>query len=180
MVDVTDTEGSDGPPPFVDVFASGDAEQRVYETILQSRDPTSAREIAETADCAPKTARKHLDWFTQLGIVTCHDGNPVTFERNDAYFEWRHINDLATSHTAEELQERIQELTARIFEYEEKYDADSPAEVDAIAVAKANDEWTIDEVYVDLGDWATVREQQKRCKRARQRRTNDDGEYEFE
>jgi predicted ArsR family transcriptional regulator len=69
-VDVTDTDGSDGSPPFVDVFASGDAEQRVYEAILQSRDPTSARATAETTDCAPKTARKHLDWFTQLGIVT--------------------------------------------------------------------------------------------------------------
>ena len=38
---VSGTDGSDGPPPFEDVFASDDVELRVYDTILQTREPTA-------------------------------------------------------------------------------------------------------------------------------------------
>lgn len=41
-------------------------------------------------------------------------------------------------------------------------------QVDAIAVAEANDERTIDDVYRDMTDWATAREERERYERARQ------------
>jgi hypothetical protein len=41
--------------------------------------------IADRADCDPKTARKYLGWFANLGIVTRHDGHPATYERDDAF-----------------------------------------------------------------------------------------------
>jgi predicted transcriptional regulator len=108
-----------------DAFASDDVEQRVYGTILQTREPTTASAIADSVDCDPKTARKYLGWFETLGIVTRHDGHPATYERNDAYFEWRRINQLAANHSVEDLQDRVRELTTRISEYEATYDAAS-------------------------------------------------------
>ncbi|QKY18904.1 sugar-specific transcriptional regulator TrmB [Halolamina sp. CBA1230] len=159
------TDGADGPPPFDEPFTGDDVEQRVYGTILQTREPTAASAIADAADCDPKTARKYLEWFDDLGIVTRHDGRPVTYERNDSYFEWRRINQLAAEYTVEELQARVRELTTRIDEYEATYDARSPAAVDAVAAAE---ERPIDDVYEDLADWATAREERERYERARQ------------
>ena len=173
---MSETDGADGPPPFEDAFTGDDVEQRIYSTILQTREPTTASVIADSANCDPKTARKYLGWFDDLGIVTRHDGHPATYERNDAYFEWRRIDQLAADHSVEELQERVRELTTRITEYEEAYDATTPAAVDAITVAEASDRRTIDDVYGDLGDWATACEERDRYERARQQRTGGERE----
>lgn len=158
-----------GCPPFEDVVASDDVARRVYDTILQVRELTSVEAIADAADCDPETARKFLTWFTELRIITRHDGQPATFERNDAYFDWRRVNELAATHSDAELRDRIQDLTARISEYEERYDAASPAAVDAVAVAETS-ERSIDEVHVNLGDWATAHEQREQYERALQQR----------
>jgi predicted transcriptional regulator len=166
----------DGPPSFEDAFSGDDVEQRIYGTILQLREPVTASAITERVGCDPKTARKYLDWFADLGIVTCYDGHPATYERNNAYFEWRRINQLAADHTVEDLQERVRELTTRITDYEDTYDAASPAAVDAVTVAEASDERTIDDVYSDLADWATAREERERYERARQQRAGPQGE----
>ncbi|MDB2265605.1 sugar-specific transcriptional regulator TrmB [Halorubrum ezzemoulense] len=173
---MAETDAGDGPPPFEDVFASDDVEQRIYSIILQTREPTPISAIADSADCDPKTARKYLGWFDDLGIVTRHDGHPATYERNDAYFEWRRINKLAADHSVEELQDRVRELTTRITEYEATYDAASPAAVDAVAAAEGIDEWTIDAVYSDLADWATARQERDRYERARQQRAGSERE----
>ena len=92
-----DTTSTDGPPSFDDPFSEDDVEQRIYGTILQTREPATASAIAERAASDLKTARKYLSWFSELGIVTHHDGHPATYERNDAYFEWRRINQLVAT-----------------------------------------------------------------------------------
>ena len=92
-----DTASTDGPPPFDDPFSEDDVEQRIYGTILQTQEPTTASAIAERAECDSKTARKYLSWFGELGIVIRHDGHPATYKRNNAYFEWRHINQLVAT-----------------------------------------------------------------------------------
>lgn len=173
---MSEPESTDGPPPFADAFRGDDVEQRIYGTMLQTREPATSSAIAERVDCDPKTARKYLGWFADLGIVTRHDGHPATYERNDAYFEWRRIDQLAADHSVDELQERVRELTTRIDEYEDAYDAATPAAVDAVAVAEASDDRSIDDVYSDLGDWATAREERERYERARQQRSSTEGE----
>ena len=156
-------ESSSGPPSFDEPFAAEDVEQRVYGTLLGMRDPTRATEIAERSDCDPKTARKYLEWFADLGIATRHEGRPVTYERNDAYFEWRRVNDLVATHSAEEIRERVAALSERIETYEREYDADHPQKVDALAV-----EGDINEVYADLNDWTTALRDRRLHERARQ------------
>ena len=166
---MSNSEREGGPPSFDDPFGETDVEQQIYATILQTREPTAASGIAERVDCDPKTARKYLRWFAQLGIVTQHEGRPTTYERNDSYFEWRRVNDLAADHSGEEIQARVRELTNRIHEYEQRYDADSPADVDAVAAPESDEHETIDDVYGDLGDWATARHERQLYERARQR-----------
>lgn len=167
---MSDTGAADGPPPFEDVFSREDVEQRVYGTIIRTREPTAASTIADAADCDPKSARKYLRWFEELGIVTRYDGHPATYERNDSYFEWRRINQIAADRSVEELQDRVRGLTARITEYEDRYNTESPAEVDAVDAVDEADDRTIDDVYSDLAEWSTVREERDRCERARQQR----------
>ncbi|MFC7205230.1 sugar-specific transcriptional regulator TrmB [Haloferax namakaokahaiae] len=165
-----------GPSSFEDAFRGEDVEQRVYGTVLQTRAPTTASTIANQSDCDPKTARKYLGWFSNLGIVTRHEGHPATYERNDAYFEWRRINELAAEHSVEDLQQRVQDLTTRLSEYEDTYNAATPASVDAIAAAEKSEDRTIDDIYSDLGDWATARDERKRYERARQQRATSETE----
>jgi predicted transcriptional regulator len=153
----------DGPPSFETVFDGEDVEQRIYGTILQTRDPRSASEIAAAVGCDPKTARKYLSWFTDLGIVTEYEGRPSTYERNDAYFEWRRVDELAAAHSREELRRRVTELTERIATYCDRYGAERPGAVDLLAF----DESELERVHEDLGDWATAEHERRLCERAR-------------
>jgi DNA-binding transcriptional regulator GbsR (MarR family) len=155
----------DGPPPFDRPFEGEDTKQRVYGAVLHAREPMTAAEIAERADCSEESARTHLTFYSDLGIVIRHEGRPVRYERNDDYFEWRRVNELAQENTVEELQARVSELNERLETYREKYDAETPAEVDVLEF----DPKQVDDVYVDLGDWATVIEERRLHERARRK-----------
>ena len=155
----------DGPPPFDRPFEAEDTKQRVYGAMLHAREPMTAAEIAERADCSEESARTHLSFYSDLGIVIPHEGRPVRYERNDDYFEWRRVNKLAREKTVDELQARVSALTDRIEAYRDEYDADSPADVDVLEF----DVKQIDDVYVELGDWATALEEQRLHERARRK-----------
>ena len=125
----------------------------------------TATEIAERADCSVESARTHLSFYAELGIVIRYEGRPLRYERNEDYFEWRRVNELAQKNTVEELQTRVSELTDRVERYREEYDAKSPAEVDVLEFAPER----IDDVYVDLGDWASAINERRLQERARKR-----------
>jgi DNA-binding transcriptional regulator GbsR (MarR family) len=157
-----------GPPPFDRPFEDADTKQRVYGAVLHAREPMTAAEIAERADCSEESARTHLSFYADLGIVIHHDGRPARYERNNDYFEWRRVNELANVHTVEELQARVSDLTDQIEAYREEYDADSPGDVDVLEF----DAERVDDVYADLGDWATAIEERRLHERARQKATS--------
>lgn len=168
---MADSSPRDGVPPFEEPFTSGDIEHRIYGTLLQTREPTDANAVADDVGCDPKTARKYLDWFAELGIAHRFESHPATFVRNDSYFEWRRINRLSVAHSMEELQKRITELSETIHDYEQAYGTSTPGGVDAIEVAERSSETNIDDVYGDLGDWETALRERRRCERARQQRS---------
>ncbi|MEM4781740.1 MAG: transcriptional regulator [Halalkalicoccus sp.] len=152
-----------GPPAFDAPFEGEDVEQRIYGVVLRTRTPTSAAAIAEEAECDPKTARKYLAWFADLGVVTAHEGRPRTYERNEAYFEWRRVNELASTRSIGELRRRVSELSERIDAYRDRYGAETPGEVDALE----RDDSDVDGVYEDLADWATALGERRLSERAR-------------
>lgn len=155
----------DGPPPFEQPFANEDTKQRVYGAILQAREPTTTAKIADRAECSTESARTHLAFYADLGIVIRHEGRPVRYERNDEYFEWRRVNELVRTNTVEELQAQVSALTDRIEEYRTEYDADSPSMVDVLEF----DASRVDSVYTDLSDWATALEDRELHERARRK-----------
>jgi DNA-binding transcriptional regulator GbsR (MarR family) len=165
---MSDDARRDGPPSFDRPFDGEDTKQRVYGAVLHAREPMTAAEIAERADCSEESARTHLSFYADLGIVIHHDGRPARYERNDDYFEWRRVNELANVHTVEELQARVSELTDQIEAYRAEYDADSPGDVDVLEY----DAERVDDVYADLGDWATAIEERRLHERARQKATS--------
>nr|WP_226042739.1 hypothetical protein [Natrinema sp. DC36] len=114
---MTDDVRRDVPPPFDKAFEGEDTKQRVYGAVLHAREPMTAAEIAERADCSGESARTDLSFYADLSIVIRHEGRPVRYERNDDYFEWRRVNKLARENTVDELQARLSELTDRIEEY---------------------------------------------------------------
>ena len=162
---MTDDADRDGPPPFDRPFKNEDTKQRVYGAVLHARKPRTAAEIADRADCSEESARAHLSFYADLGIVIRHEGRPVRYERNDDYFEWRRVNKLARENTVDELQARVSELTDRIKAYGDEYDADSPADVNVLEF----DAGQVDDVYVELGDWATALEERRLHERARRK-----------
>jgi DNA-binding transcriptional regulator GbsR (MarR family) len=162
---MTDDRLRDGPPSFERPFEGEDTKQRVYGAVLHARDPMTAADIAEQANCSTESARTHLSFYADLGIVIRHEGRPVRYERNDDYFEWRRVNELARENTIDELQTRVSELTDRIEAYRDEYGANSPAEVDVLEF----DAEQIDDVYVELGDWATAIEERGLHERARRK-----------
>jgi len=167
------TADVDDPPSFENPFESAvSAEERVYNTVIQTRTPTTFREIAERADCDPKTARKYVEWFTKLGIATKHDGETPTYERNDRYFEWRRVDELATTQTARELQSHVQTLTDRIATYEDRYDAEHPGAVDALSPPG---DISTETAFAELTDWQTALSELRRHEQARRQQATESG-----
>ncbi len=162
---MADDTRPDGPPPFDRPFEDEDTKQRVYGAVLHAREPMTAAEIAERADCSTESARTHLSFYAELGIVIPHEGRPVRYERNDDYFEWRRVNRLAQDHTVEELQREVGALTDSIDAYRQEYGAASPADVDVLDF----DADEVDDIYTGLGEWATAIEERRLHERARQK-----------
>jgi len=162
---MVDDAPRNAPPLFERPFAGEDAGQRVYGAVLHAREPMSASEIAERADCSDESAQTNLSFYVDLGIVIRHEGRPVRYERNNDYFEWRRVSRLAQENTVDELQACVSKLTDRIEEYRDEYNADSPADVNVLEF----DEAQIDDVYVELGDWATTIEDRRLHERARRK-----------
>lgn len=88
---------------------------------------------------------------------------PTTYERNDAFFERRYSDELAESHTTEELHERVVALSARVETYRERYDADDPSQVDALAATTED----VKEVWAESADWLSVLQELRSHDRAR-------------
>ena len=76
-----------GPPPFDRPFETEDTKQRVYGAVLHAREPMTAAETADKADCSEESARTHLSFYVDLRIVIHHEGRPARYERNDDYFQ---------------------------------------------------------------------------------------------
>ena len=88
---------------------SRDARQRVREALLSLREPTGVNAIADRADCAPNTGRKHLGDLAGLGIARVEtDGTTTRYHRNESFVRWRRVNRLAEQLDDAELLDRIE------------------------------------------------------------------------
>lgn len=147
-------------------LAGAPADERVYRVALQLYDAVPVATVAERADCAPDTARRHLERLADMGVLERATETPKTYRRNESYFEWRKRNRLEQL-SASELQDRLEELTTREQELRKQYDADSPGDVDAL---EHTDYDGVEEVWMDLNEWETVRRRIRRLEAVRKGR----------
>jgi predicted ArsR family transcriptional regulator len=154
---------------FAEAVSDAPADERVYRVALQLSEPARVTEVAERADCAPDTARRHLQRFVDLGVITQVTDEPATYQRNESYFEWRKRQRLADC-SMDELRDRLETLTDRERTFRERYDADTPAAVDALAHADHNE---LEDVWLDLSEWQTVRERIERLEAVRRHQASD-------
>ncbi|MDB2265981.1 ArsR family transcriptional regulator [Halorubrum ezzemoulense] len=145
------------------------ADERVYRVALQLYEPTGVSAIAERASCAPDTARRHLERLADIGVVEPVSESPLTYARNESYFEWRLRNRLEAL-SRDELGDALAELTDRETEFRERFDAASPTAVDAFDHADYDN---IETVWLALSEWHTLRARIDRLEAVRRDRGSD-------
>lgn len=160
--------GFDLASGFSGDLTSAPADERVYRVALQLHEPAGVSEIAERASCAPDTARRHLKRYAEIGVISSVSETPLTYERNESYFEWRLRNRLETL-SSSELREKLSELTGREREFRDRFETESPGDVDALEHGGFDD---MEVVWRELSEWRTVRQRIRRLEAVRQRRAD--------
>jgi hypothetical protein len=152
-------EAGETPPdlgelePPEELVTGGPVRERLYDVLLQLREPTKVSTVAERADCDTETARNYLQWFTELGMATEHAGRPVRYERNDSYFRWRRIDRLRDRYTEEELVDMLSDVLERIEAHRETFDAPGP---DAVSLLDPPASMDTEGAWRALSDWKTL------------------------
>lgn len=129
--------------------------ERLFDVVLQLRDPTQVGVIADRADYDAETAREHLDWFEFLGIVETEPGPPTQYERNDAYFRWRRVEQLRSTHSNDEIRETLTDVREQLAEYRTRFDVERPADV---SPEKLDRDYSTEAVWEALAEWKTLQQ----------------------
>jgi hypothetical protein len=88
-----------------------------------------------------------------MGLVHRHDGRPVRYERNDAYFQWRRIDRIRENYSDQEIVDALSDAIDQIEEYREQFDADDP---DAVSLIEASREMATEDAWEALSEWKTL------------------------
>lgn len=150
--------------------------QRVYDVVTGTTDYASASDVADAADCSTDGARDALSQLVEMGIAERRDGRPTTYRRNDSYFRWKRVEELATNNSVADLRKRVEELLAEDETLQDRFDAPDPDAVPPSAVA-ATDHDEVHERWDALSRWRTVRRDLEIVQRAvhRAERRGGDG-----
>jgi hypothetical protein len=135
---------------------------------VETAEGVTAPAVADQLSCLTDTARKYLNWFDELGIAVKHEGRPVQFERNTDYFEWRYVNELANTHSLDDLRENVIDIQERIESFRDRYDATDPASIDVFEAADRLD-MEVEDAWDDLSTWVSVEDELRLHDRARRR-----------
>ena len=153
------------PPDFAEldrpaeVLKNQPVRERLFDVVLQLRDPTQEGEIADRADCDAETARDHLNWFEFLGIVETEPGPPTQYERNDAYFQWRRVEQLRSTHANEEIRETLTDIRDQLAAYRNRFDVERPADV---SPEELDRNLSTEAMWEALAEWKTLQQRAER------------------
>ena len=149
-------------PPDLDALESPDSllkdgsiRERLLDVVIGLRTPTKVSTIADRADCDTETARDYLEWFDEMGMVQRHDGRPVRYERNDAYFQWRRIDRIREEYSEQEIVDALSDTLEQIEDYRTQFDAMHPDEVSLIDATQEQNLST-EAAWEALSEWETL------------------------
>ena len=165
-MDITDITGDayDGEesPPELDalespgsILKSGSIRERLLDVVIGLRTPAKVSTIAERADCDTETARDYLEWFDEMRMVQRHDGRPIRYERNDAYFQWRRIDRIREEYSEQEIVDALDDTLNQIEDYRAQFDATHPDEVSLVDATKELNLST-EVAWEALSEWETL------------------------
>ena len=163
LTDIPDDayDGEESPPDFdrlespESLLKGGPIRERLLDVVVGLRTPTKVSTIAERADCDTETARDYLEWFDEMGMVHRHDGRPVRYERNDAYFQWRRIDHIRSEYSKQDIVDALAETIEEIEDYKTQFDAKHPDEVSLIEANQSLDMST-EAAWEALSEWETL------------------------
>lgn len=136
-----------------------------FDAVLALNEPATANEVAQLAGHGVDAAREYLEWFEQMGIVTQVTESPATYERNQAYLNWRRVQTLRQEYSSDELLDLLRTHVDRTETLEAEFGVGSPEAVSIAEYASATDK-TIGEVWERLTAWQTARRRVELLERA--------------
>jgi len=137
--------------------------QRVYDVLVGTYEPATAKEFAEWADCSTNGARQALEQLAEMGIADRTDTRPTTYGRNASYFRWKRIETLARDHSPSDLRTRVEELIEDDSTFREKYGVPDP---DAVVLEDSTSHEQLHERWDDLTEWRMIRRDIRALERA--------------
>lgn len=139
--------------------------QRVYDVLVTTHKFLPASAFAERADCSENGARNALEQLAEMGIAARQDTRPARYRRNDSYFTWRRVEELAREHPPEQLQSRLDELIAEDDAFQDQYEVPEP---DAVIPhdGQQQDHEAYQSHWEALQEWRTVRRDIRLLRRA--------------
>ncbi len=157
-----DAYAGEESPPDLDalespdsLFKGGSIRERLLDVVVGLRTPTKVSTIAERAECDTETARDYLEWFDEMGMVHRHDGHPVRYERNDAYFQWRRIDQIREEYSEQEIVDALGDTLEQIEDYRTQFDATHPDEVSLVNATQEHHIST-EAAWEALSEWETL------------------------
>ena len=158
------------PPEFADVNEAvvGDWKadttpyDRIRHVVAHTYQPVSADAVADDAETASKTARKHLNTLVDEGFVETKPGEQggTLYSRSPESLVIEQAADLLEDVSTEELATRIQEMRTQLTEYQSEFGVDSPEElaIDQTNKVLTEDGSSQDEIDPEtIHEWKTLR-----------------------
>jgi hypothetical protein len=149
-----------------------------FDAVLALDSPRTANEVAELAGHGVDAAREYLAWFERMGIVTQVTDSPATYERNQAYLNWRRVQTLREEYATEELLELLEQESERAATLRDEFDAPSPDDVAISRHADATGQ-SIEAVWERLSAWRTARRRVTLLERALGTDAGDGADVQF-
>ena len=126
------------------------------DAILELDSPSTASEVAELAGHGVDAAREYLEWFDRMGIVKQVTDSPATYQRNQAYLNWRRVQRLRDQYTSGKLLDFLNTETERDEAYAEQFGVSAPEAV-SLTNAAADTGRSVEDVWEAVSAWKTTR-----------------------
>lgn len=136
-------------------IAETSAFDRVRSVAFTLQQPETAREIAESAHVAEKTARGHLQRLIEMDVMLEETGQgPATYYPDPAYMRYREVRTLAREHDRDELTEIVATLKRDVEAWRDEFDVETPDELRASIADEDVSEQEVYERQKTAEDWA--------------------------
>lgn len=104
--------------------------QRVARVAMALPEPKTAKWIGDQALVSEQSAREHLEFFADLGIVASEKSGSVTrYKADETFAHYREVSKVRKEYSPEEISELVEGVQEEIHSLKEKYEVDSASQL---------------------------------------------------